>query len=325
MKVKSNTTKFFFCLLIGMFIAIPFHIYPQSKSDSTKIKGKFDTTKQIENRISSDTNKNQNDQNAKKSNQEQMDSTVSIKTKELIESKEKEIKKLIESKEKEDGEVLLYIFIIFAVFFLIINAVLFYYISKKIKHLNGRIDKHKMDFKNFDNLNSIGASFKNDFQSLSRNFSNLESGFKEMETKIQELKTKLEEITIKINAENELNTSLQTEQSIKEIEVNKLIEDKIEEDVGKYYNVEYFVEGGVIKFRETDSGSPFYMQQFKNRSELSLDEKAFATTYSESIEKCFNVKGNKSGNYKNINPGKCEFDSYLSIWKLLEKGDVEGK
>jgi len=308
-----------------MFIAIPFLLYPQTKSDSSKIKGKIDTTKQIENKISSDTSKNPNNQIVKKSNQEQLDSTLLIKSKELIESKEKEIKNLIESKEREDGEILLYIFIILAAFFLIIIAVLFYYISNKLKHINGRIEKYRKDFKNFDNLNSIGGSFNNDYQGLSRNLSSLESGFKDMENSILELKTNLEEVTTKINATNEFNSNLQTEQEIKDIEVDKQIEDKIEDDVGKYYNVEYFVEGGEIKFRETDSGSPFYMQQFKNRSELSLDEKAFATTFSESIEKCFNVKGNKSGNYKNIKPGKCEFDSFSSIWKLMEKGEVESK
>ncbi|MBK7446137.1 MAG: hypothetical protein IPJ45_08955 [Ignavibacteria bacterium] len=158
-----------------------------------------------------------------------------------------------------------------------------------------------------------------------RNVSKFESKLKEFEDSLLDLKSNQDKMATNIKATNDLNLNIQKGQVAKNIEVDKQIENSIEEDKGKYYNVEYYVESGIIKFRETDSGTPFYMQQFKNRSELTLDEKAYATTYSESIEKCFTVRGNKSGNYKNIKPGECEYDSNSQIWKLINKGEVEGK
>lgn len=115
----------------------------------------------------------------------------------------------------------------------------------------------------------------------------------------------------------------------KQIVIEKTLEDEQNqsqiEEVGKYFNVEYFVENGAIKFRETDSGTPFYIQQFRDRSELTIKEKSYTSTYSESIEKCFKIHGAISGNYKNIKPGFCEFETNSNTWIFLSMGELEGK
>jgi len=331
MKNKSNVINYLFYVFFALLIINPSSIHSLPISDSTNNKSKTlskpDSLQQKEKKINSDTTNKPNKLDIEKDDKGQIDSGKILfnKSKELIELKEKELKNLIESKEKEDGRILMFIFIIYAILFLIILGVLYYILSNKVKKLNDKIEKNRKDYNNFQSLNSSDGSFKSDFQETKRNVSKFESKLKEFEDSLLDLKSNQDKMATNIKATNDLNLNIQKGQVAKNIEVDKQIENSIEDDKGKYYNVEYYVESGIIKFRETDSGTPFYMQQFKNRSELTLDEKAYATTYSESIEKCFTVRGNKSGNYKNIKPGECEYDSNSQIWKLIKKGEVEGK
>lgn len=185
-----------------------------------------------------------------------------------------------------------------------------------------KMDKSIETLKNFT---SSGGTLKFELNKTNEDIRNLSSKIKDVENLLSELNNKINDLSLDLKSRNELEFNVKKEQIEKDIKVENELNASVEEDPGKYYNVEYFVESGVIKFRETDSGSPFYMQQFKNRSELTLDEKAYASTYSEAIEKCFYVRGNKSGNYKNLKPGKCEYDTYANTWKLVEQGEVEGK
>ena len=83
------------------------------------------------------------------------------------------------------------------------------------------------------------------------------------------------------------------------------------------------MESGVIKFKETSSGTPFYIEQFKDRAELTINEQSFApSNYSEQIQKCFNVSGNMTGYYRNVKAALCEYDDISETWHLIQKGDL---
>jgi hypothetical protein len=92
----------------------------------------------------------------------------------------------------------------------------------------------------------------------------------------------------------------------------------------KTFLVEYFVDNGEIKFKETNSGTPFYMDVYEDRSELTVNESTYApSNYSESIQKCFRVNGDMSGKYRNKIPALCSFDSNLNVWNLIQMGELD--
>ncbi|MBK7446136.1 MAG: hypothetical protein IPJ45_08950 [Ignavibacteria bacterium] len=170
MKTKSNVINYLFYVFFTLLIINPSSIHSLPIIDSTNNKSKTlskpDTLQQKENRINSDSTNKSNKLDIEKSDKGQIDSGKSLfnKSKELIELKEKELKNLIELKEKEDGRILMFIFIIYAILFLIILGVLYYILSNKVKKLNDKIEKNRKDYNNFQSLNSSDGSFKSDFQ-----------------------------------------------------------------------------------------------------------------------------------------------------------------
>jgi hypothetical protein len=131
-------------------------------------------------------------------------------------------------------------------------------------------------------------------------------------------------LSLKIDAASSLKSSISESVKRNEPEQTSADESNVQSK-HKSFLVEYFVDNGEIKFKETNSGTPFYMDKFDDRSELTVNESSYApSNYSESIQKCFKVNGSMSGKYRNKKPALCSFDENSGTWNLIQTGELDG-
>ena len=136
-------------------------------------------------------------------------------------------------------------------------------------------------------------------------------------------KEEFQNLHIKINAITSFGKNYELQEQAfedRKSEIRKEIDSKPK---SVFYNVDYFVESGIVTFKETNQATPFYIEKYPDKSELTINEDVIASSnYSESIRRCFEVDGQMSGKYKNIKPALCEFIEFSSSWKLIEKGFI---
>jgi hypothetical protein len=131
-------------------------------------------------------------------------------------------------------------------------------------------------------------------------------------------------LSVKIDAASSLKSSISESVKKQESEEPAAGESNIQVK-HKTFLVEYYVDNGEIKFKETNSGTPFYMDKYDDRSELTVNESTYApSNYSESIQKCFKVNGNMSGKYRNKKPALCSYDENSGTWNLIQTGELDG-
>jgi hypothetical protein len=130
-------------------------------------------------------------------------------------------------------------------------------------------------------------------------------------------------LSLKVDASSSLKNSIEASER-KQDDVLTINQETSTLGKPKTYLVEYFVDNGEIKFKETNSGTPFYMDQYEDRAELTVNESSYApSNYSESIQKCFKVNGEMSGKYRNKKPALCSYDGNLNIWNLIQMGELD--
>ncbi len=210
----------------------------------------------------------------------------------------------------------------FCLLSLIASIVVFFSSSSKHALLNHRVNNIQKSTQS-STLTNINDPSKRQISEMNDIITQLKLELKDTKDKMTMQTEKIDELIIKYDATKSINHSVEENTRSQKQEVEKLIENQVEEDKGQFFNVEYFVESGLIKFRQTNTSTPFYIQKFKDKSLLTINETVYASTYSESIEKCFKVRGRMTGQYRNITPGNCKYDEFTKTWKLENTGEVE--
>lgn len=192
--------------------------------------------------------------------------------------------------------------------------------KKKFSGIYNRIEKMNSSNKSGELENRYNEAFKK----VKNGFDETNSNVLKVDQKIENLKMDLDELRIKYDATSSFTSNVNVQSQKKEREVSKIISETESVPKSKFFTVEYFVDAGIVKFKETDFGTPFYIEQYPNKSELTINEEISASSnYSEPIQKCFKVNGQMTGKYRNRIPAKCEFDKGASTWKLMDKGEIE--
>lgn len=206
---------------------------------------------------------------------------------------------------------------------ILLSLIALVYISTKIRLLKDRIhaasnrrDIDDIEKKYYENKKKISESIDD----LTERVNSLSAEFDKAK---DVLVNEITGLSLKVDASSSLSKSIEMSSRKQEEELSSRKETN---GFGKpkIYLVEYFVDNGEIKFKETNSGTPFYMDQYDDRSELTVNEAAYApSNYSESIQKCFKVSGEMSGKYRNKKPALCSYDGNLNIWNLIQMGELD--
>ncbi|RPI17280.1 MAG: hypothetical protein EHM58_09825 [Ignavibacteriae bacterium] len=206
---------------------------------------------------------------------------------------------------------------------ILLALISFSYTRSKVRALKDRIyaASHRRDLEDFEKKYYESKKRLNEcIEDLSERYNILYTEFhKTKEVLVNEITA----LSLKVDASSSLTQSIESSARMQEAVISKQHET---ETLGKpkTYLVEYFVDNGEIKFKETNSGTPFYMDQYDDRAELTVNESTYApSNYSESIQKCFKVNGEMSGKYRNKRPALCSFDGNLNTWNLIQMGELD--
>lgn len=196
--------------------------------------------------------------------------------------------------------------------------------SKINNRINTAFEKINQIYSNYESLPSLSNKFSINERKLKTIEDNLASIDMNVKNSLNNYLNKVIELDTKFTATQSFKDNVTHEMKSNKNSINQMIIDSVTEVKSEYYIVEYFVEGGIVKFRESNHGTPFYIQEFKDKSELTINEDISASSnYSESIQRCFEIKGPLTGKYKNIKPARCNKDDSSLTWKLIEKGSIE--
>lgn len=197
------------------------------------------------------------------------------------------------------------------------------YTSSKVRLLKDRIyaatNRHDVDDlekKYYENKKRVNESIDD----MSARYNSFYAEFNKAK---EVLVNEIAELCLKVDASSSLTKSIETSTKKQE---DFLSSQQETNTFGKpkTFLVEYFVDNGEIKFKETNSGTPFYMDQYDDRAELTVNEATYApSNYSESIQKCFKVNGEMSGKYRNKKPALCSYDENLNTWNLIQMGELD--
>lgn len=190
-------------------------------------------------------------------------------------------------------------------------------LKNRIYAINNSRDLDELEKKFYDFKKRSGENI----DELSARYNNFYTEFSKAK---DVLVNEITDLSVKVDASSSLKSSIS--ESIKKNEPEKIPDDDTDIKVKhKSFLVEYYVDNGEIKFKETNSGTPFYMDKFDDRSELTVNESSYApSNYSESIQKCFKVNGSMSGKYRNKKPALCSFDENSGTWNLIQTGELDG-
>ncbi|MFZ4590663.1 MAG: hypothetical protein ACOYN6_06675 [Ignavibacteria bacterium] len=232
---------------------------------------------------------------------------------------------IVEQKSKQESiyakqTILIYISLGFSLVALLIIIATAINSKNKFISVWNNINKNK-------NQNNYGDD-KLKVQSLENKINTLAKESNELlnlnKSKFDLIYSELKDLQMKINATSSFSDNVNTQTIFKEQEVSRIIKDTKPESKNEYFIVEYFVESGIVKFRETNHGTPFYIQKNNDVSVLIINEEISASSnYSESIKRCFEVSGQMTGKYRNRIPAKCTYEANTFVWRLDEKGTLE--
>lgn len=145
----------------------------------------------------------------------------------------------------------------------------------------------------------------------------------EVLNELQKMVNNLKETTDNVKTQLEFSQSVNTVSSEVSEDVSKEAE-KIADTKDKYHIVEMFIESGNIKFRISNTSTPFYIHQVEESNTLIINDKNYHTANIDSIERCFRIEGERTGKYENIEPAKCYYNKQLNDWTLTNKGKIKG-
>lgn len=300
----------FYVLVFVIFVALGNAVNAQPKDttklkDTTNIKKKSDT-------INVGTN------NSLQTTDSQDNSL--IKYDERIKKLETDVSILNAQKSELDDLKMIGAGCILAILILCIAALII--TNKKISKLKDSLNSKKENKENH-NFDDFRRNVIENNKKVSDNYESAKNSFEKIKEELSLLRNDLSDLQIKYNAVSGLSNSVASKEKTEQSNVDRIISETVTEAKSKIYIVEYFVDDGTIKFKETNSGSPFYIESFEDRDELTINESSYASdTYAESIKKCFNVRGDMTGRYKNVKPALCSKDGDLT-WKLEDKGILE--
>jgi len=203
----------------------------------------------------------------------------------------------------------------------VLSLILFVYFNSNTKK------KHSIIWDNIRNTErgsstiELESKLRGNYSDVSKKITDLREIVKILKEDHNITATKLKDLSLQVNAISSFNTNVEKQGLVKKKRDNEIIKEIESKPKGIFYNVDYFVESGIVKFRETDQATPFYIEKYTGKSELTINEDVSASSnYSESIRRCFDVEGQMSGKYKNIKPAVCNYDDFTQTWKLADKG-----
>jgi hypothetical protein len=207
---------------------------------------------------------------------------------------------------------------------LIIGLGAYIYIGSRYSKLKNRIYAIN-NSRDLDELERKFYEFKkrsgDNIEELSAQYNNFYTEFSKAK---EVLVNEITDLSVKVDASSSLKSGI-TESLKRNITETSSVPETEGKTKHKTFLVEYYVDNGEIKFKETNSGTPFYMDKFDDRSELTVNESTYApSNYSESIQKCFKVNGSMSGKYRNTKPALCSYDETSGTWNLIQTGELDG-